>query len=124
MLPLTYCEFGGVSQKLVDHGAEHKQSKGVVHLPGEPGPSEGLRVLEERCLHQSDDDGREAVADEDQGPGGYRAVMVRVADRLVITEEAPHVGLSYKVEEEAGDGHDGNTDEVHRGHTHHLLHSD
>ena len=120
----TYCKFRRVSQELIDHGAEHEQPEGVVHLPRQPGGGEGLGVLEERGLDQGDDDGGEAVADQDQGPGGNRAVQVWVADGLVIAEEAPHVGLPDQVEQEAGDGHNGDADEVHCGHTHQLPHSD
>ena len=51
--------------------------------------SEGSKLLVFCCQGSGFPD-KTSAADEDQGPGGYKAIMVlRVTDGLVIAEEAP-----------------------------------
>ena len=52
--------------------------------------SEGSKLLVFCCQGSGFPD-KTSAADEDQVPGGYKAIMVlRVTDGLVIAEEAPH----------------------------------
>ena len=80
-------------------------------------------MFKERGLHQRYDDGGQAVADQDQGPGGYCALQEGVPDTGVRTEETSLVRFSYQVQQKTRQTHDKDADEVHSDHTDHLLHS-
>ena len=48
-------------------------------------------MLENGGLYQAEDGAGEDVADHDQGPGGHGAVMVRIMQGGIRTEESLHI---------------------------------
>ena len=123
MFSLTDGVFGDIRHQLVDEGSEDEEPEGVVHLPGQANRAEGVGVFEERGLHQRYDDGWQAVADQDQGPGGNCALQEGMSYRGVGAEETSLVRFSYQVQQKTRQTHDKDADEVHNDHTDHLLHS-
>ena len=81
-------------------------------------------MLQQRGLHQRDDDGGEGVAGDEEDPGGDGAVEVRVPDVGVRTEESSLIGLPLLVEQKTRESQDQDADHVHSHFAHHLNQSD
>ena len=73
-------------------------------------------MFEQGGLHQHDD-GRQAEADQDQGPDWHSVLLERVSDGVVMDEETSLVWFSKQVEKKTGQSHDTDADEV-RNHSH------